>query len=142
VASVTGFELVEQPDRWTLDMTGAVVTQCRFDHAVTLLVDLSPGSVELRIEQPMEFERADGTLGVPLQGTAAQMAPALELLQQEPTSLEAYKDGRLRVHFAGGGRLAVEADPDYEVWTLTGPGGLRLVCLPGGDLAVWTPAGP
>lgn len=139
---MSGVALREEPDRWTLRWVDAVVTQCRFDHAVTLIIDTSPGYSELRIEQPMELvlpARPDGALRVPMHGTAVEMAPALELLQQVPTSLDASKDGRLVVHFAGGGLLSVEADDDYEPWTLTGPEGLRLVSLPGGDLAVWTP---
>lgn len=137
-----GVQLLEQQDRWTVRWADAVVSQCRFDHAVTLIVETSPGYSELRIEQPMDVvlpSRPDGPVRIPMHGSAAEMAPALELLQQVPTSLDAHKDGRLLLHFAGGGRLSVEADADYEPWTLTGPDGLRLVSLPGGDLAVWTP---
>ena len=103
---------------------------------------MSPGYSELRIEQPMDLvlpARPDRPVHIPMHGSAAEMAPALELLQQVPTLLDAHKDGRMLLHFAGGARLAVEADADYEPWTLTGPDGLRLVSLPGGDLAVWTP---
>ena len=29
-------------------------------------------------------------------------------------------------------------DPRYEAWTATGPDGMLVVTLPGGDLAVWS----
>ena len=139
---MTGTELVEQSDRWTVHWADAAVSQCRFDYAVTLIIETAHGFSELRIEQPMDLvlpARAGGSLRVPMHGSAVEMAPALELLHQVPTLLDAHKDGRLVLHFAAGGQLSVDADPEYEPWTLTGPDGLRLVSMPGGDLAVWTP---
>jgi len=49
--------------------------------------------------------------------------------------------GELQLCFAGGARLLVGADPDFESWAITAPGGILVVCLAGGELAVWgTPA--
>jgi hypothetical protein len=28
---------------------------------------------------------------------------------------------------------------DYESWNIVGPAGLRIVSLPGGELAIWSP---
>ncbi len=35
------------------------------------------------------------------------------------------------------GVVKVPVGQDYEPWELVGPGGVRVVSLPGGDLAVW-----
>lgn len=35
--------------------------------------------------------------------------------------------------------MTVVADERFEAWTIAGPGGLTIVCLPGGELAVWSP---
>lgn len=50
-------------------------------------------------------------------------------------------DGGLRIGFGGGAELLVGADDEAESWAVVGPGGLLIVCMPGGDLATWR-AGP
>ena len=45
--------------------------------------------------------------------------------------------GGLRIAFAGGSELVVGADAEYESWAVTGPDGVLIVCLAGGELAVW-----
>lgn len=139
---MSGLDLVEQPDRWTLTLQDAEVTRCSFDYAVTLSIYSSAGYLEIRIEQQLELTlptRPAEVVLVPEQGTAGQMAPALDLLHTVPLRVEAFKDGRLVVLLAGDGLLRVQPDDAYEAWTLTGPDDLRLVSIPGGDLAVWSP---
>jgi hypothetical protein len=46
--------------------------------------------------------------------------------------------GGLRIDFEGGARLLAEADPKYEAWTVAGPGGMKVVSVPGGGLSVWS----
>ena len=46
-------------------------------------------------------------------------------------------DGGLRIAFAGGSELVVGADAEYESWAVTAPDGVLIVCLAGGELAVW-----
>ena len=45
--------------------------------------------------------------------------------------------GTLTICFAGGSELAVEAHADVESWAVAQPGGVLVVCLPGGEVAVW-----
>ncbi|WP_037138756.1 DUF6188 family protein [Rhodococcoides fascians] len=46
-------------------------------------------------------------------------------------------DGALRLMFNDGTTLVAPADPDYEAWTISGPGGAMVVSMPGGGLAIW-----
>ncbi|WP_156934862.1 DUF6188 family protein [Pseudonocardia spinosispora] len=46
--------------------------------------------------------------------------------------------GGLCVEFVNGSTIVVAADDEYESWNLTGPQGLRIVCMPGGELAFWS----
>ena len=41
--------------------------------------------------------------------------------------------------FDDGHLLKVAPDPQYEAWTASGPDGMLVVSVPGGDLAVWSP---
>ena len=49
--------------------------------------------------------------------------------------------GELTVVFGGGAELLVCADADFESWAVAGADGL-VVCLPGGEVAVWDDASP
>lgn len=46
-------------------------------------------------------------------------------------------DGELQIGFGSGAELRVGADPDFESWAVTGPGGFLIVCLARGEVAVW-----
>ena len=50
-------------------------------------------------------------------------------------------DGQLHLAFADGAHIEVAPDEGYEAWNVTGPGGARIVSLPGGELAVWSAEG-
>ncbi len=44
----------------------------------------------------------------------------------------------LSLTFGDNSRLSIDPDPAFESWTLSGPTGERIVCMPGGELAVWS----
>lgn len=53
--------------------------------------------------------------------------------------------GTTEIAVAGGLTLAlssatlrVDPDPGYEAWELRGPGTEMVVCMPGGELAIWS----
>ncbi len=48
--------------------------------------------------------------------------------------------GELELCFASGSELVVGADDDFESWAVTSPDGFLMVCLAGGELAVWNEA--
>ena len=48
--------------------------------------------------------------------------------------------GELRLTFGSGAELLVGVDPDFESWAVTGPGGVLVVCLARGEIAVWGPS--
>lgn len=128
--------LREGDDRWFLGVSDTVIDQCCFDYGVALRV--SRGPWELRIEQPFSVTAPDGTkvLVVPEEG--AHLAVVLDkLLRGTIRDAFAFKDGRLELQLADGTVLEAPADDGFEAWVITGPVGVRVVSLPGGDLAVW-----
>ena len=50
--------------------------------------------------------------------------------------------GALHIVFGSGSELSVGVDADFESWAVTGPDGVLVVCLAGGELAVWGDAAP
>jgi hypothetical protein len=133
-------ELVEAADRWLVPMAGLTVTQCRLDYAFSVVVADEPaGSFEVRIEQPFTVASRGDELTIDPEGDPVQMAPALRVLRQEVEQAIAFKDGRLELTFGDGVLLRVPVGEDYEAWKIVGPAGLRIVSLPGGELAIWSP---
>jgi hypothetical protein len=46
-------------------------------------------------------------------------------------------DGELRINFGRGSELVVGVDADVESWAVAGRNGVLMVCLAGGEVAVW-----
>jgi hypothetical protein len=60
-----------------------------------------------------------------------------QVLQQVITASNADDDGTLRLEFANATTLKCPFDPDYEAWHTSGPGYNMVVCMPGGEYAIW-----
>jgi hypothetical protein len=65
------------------------------------------------------------------------LCPALELLGKSIKSASARKGGMLDTEFADGTRMQVDADSRFEAWEAVGQAGFRVVCMPGGEFAIW-----
>jgi hypothetical protein len=129
--------LEELSDRWLLPCRGLKVSQIMVDYALTFSLE---GRAAIVIENDATLAdrpgRAPGARTVELHPGRQDVGSALTLFGTTVNSAVAFKAGTLRLmldHF----QLIVRADPHYEAWSVTGPGDVRLVCTPGGQLAVW-----
>jgi hypothetical protein len=68
----------------------------------------------------------------------AEIGPQLTGILCEAHATE---NGTLQLEFESGSSIRVFADPDYEAWSVVGADGFRVVCMPGGELAVWSGGG-
>jgi Family of unknown function (DUF6188) len=120
-----------------LGFAGQKVTATEFGYAVRVAFS---GGYEIAIEVGFTLRTSDGDHRI-TPGENAQRDAALldELIGQVAILAAAGDDGGLRVDLDGGAGLLAGADPDYEAWTFAGPGGMKVVCLPGGGLSVWSP---
>lgn len=133
-----GSDLIEQSDRWLLPIVGGEVAQCRFDYALTLVIDRD-GSFEVRIEQPFTFEPPNGEeCSLDPASDPGRAGRALELLHDRVTGAAALKDGRLELKFESGAAIRVPGGGELEPWNVVGPGGLRFVSVPDGGLTIWS----
>lgn len=69
-------------------------------------------------------------------------APIRQLVGQVIVEATADESGALRICVDDGTVLRVPSDDAYEAWNLSGPHGALVVCMPGGELAVWDPKSP
>ncbi|WP_086821842.1 DUF6188 family protein [Allokutzneria sp. NRRL B-24872] len=125
-------ELIHLGDRWALPYRGMEVTQVRVDNALTLLLD---GGAVIAIEADAELSTPDGP--VRLRPGRQRVAEALALFGAKLTWEIIFKNGELHLGFSNGYHLTVEPDAKHEAWSATGPGELRVVCAPGGEITSW-----
>ena len=118
-----------------LRMLARQVTQLRFDHAVTLHLWQADGEVTIRIGGPFAVEVGGTTFQVD-PDAGENLGAALALLHADGAEARATAEGGLEVRFAGGLRLEVAPDPQFEAWELSDSRGAQVISTPGGGLAV------
>jgi hypothetical protein len=93
---------------------------------------------EIIIESPFNIHRNEVSVweGEPLSPGA--LTELLALLMQTVSRIRIEVDGSLALLFGNGARLRVPVDQMYEAWQIRADNGLLIVCLPGGDLSVWS----
>jgi hypothetical protein len=130
--------LTEHEDRWILPFRGLTVTQVPVDFAFGLNLD-DRGAVRLSSTAILGWvdvvARPDK---IELHPERQDVAAGIALFNTTVLSAVAFKSGALRLVFDTGRKRSVTGDPSYEAWTASGPGGMLIVSLPGGDLAVWS----
>jgi hypothetical protein len=119
-----------------LKLQGQLVVRQEYGYTDLLETD---GNFEIRIENDYTISLDDGAHHF----SPKHFNPGLELpnllLDRTISSSIAEADGTLNIGFDNGGRLKVPPHKTYEAWTLAGPQGQKVVCMPGGELAIWQP---
>jgi hypothetical protein len=134
--SPKSIELQESDEGWILPVVDQQVTRCLLDYAEVGL--LLANGININIGQVFAYVYSDGTeVGLDPEGEGVLLAPILRLRRMIVKSGMAFKDGRLQVHFEDGSHIEVPASQQFEAWNITGPGGLLIVSIPGGDLTIW-----
>jgi hypothetical protein len=125
-------------DRWILPYREMRVLQVRVSYQLTLVLD-GGASVDLESEAELGKVAPNTADAVTAQliPERQEVAPALSLFGAQVLSAVAFKSGGLRLVFDSGDLLCVQPNRQYEAWGATGPGTIRIVCQPGGGLAVW-----
>jgi hypothetical protein len=108
------------------------------------LAQLCVGAGDAQLRFANDFEVTfEGPIAVASAVSAPAMPNALDgvalllpLLNGEVTDVGVSDDGALSLT-VGGTILRCGADPDFEAWNFTRPGGERVVSTPGGALAIW-----
>lgn len=108
------------------------------DWTVTLRLDRDEDVFEASINQPFVIVAADGVeTRLDPENDVTGLGPVLSCVRTAITRATAFDDGRLEILFADGSVIRVPVSPDYEAWDFSGPAGLLVVSLPGGELAIW-----
>jgi hypothetical protein len=135
---VRSWHLQSSKGGWRLPIDQLGVSRCIVDHAFALEFHEGAQSAVVRIE---------GTFAILDQGRVhrltpaalKELGPAVGLFGQVVRSATASARGELEIAFEDGRVLSVQPDDRYEAWEIYGPGGMRAVCTPGGEVSVWQP---
>lgn len=120
-----------------LDLAGKTLQSVLIEHSIRL--QLSEGRFVL-VESPFSLDR-EGVSVVfsPEEDFEEAFEPIRRLIGLTVVEATADDSGALRIRFGDGTVLQVPSDDAYEAWNVSGPGGGLVVCMPGGELAVWNP---
>lgn len=125
--------LQEFADRYVIPMGGEPVGLIQLDFRLTYFIS----DFQLTFETGFTVEDDDQSHWIDPEKKDT-LLPGLRLFNRRVASAIAYKNGQLRVLFEDGAAIRSLANEAYEAWQFQGVGGLRIVCMPGGELAVWS----
>jgi hypothetical protein len=82
-----------------------------------------------------------GSACIDVENDASSAAPLLALIPKATVhSITVSTDGDLRIQFDSGHMCSISPEDNYESWQISGEEGLLMVCMPGGELAIFEPA--
>jgi hypothetical protein len=134
----------ELPDRWILPATGHIVSRWCVGDTVT--IELSNGDhadAEIHIARPFELQTAGRFWQRFWRPDTSHLVLRIAPKTQSGLKVKwaaAYKDGTLEMAFDDGSRLRVPPEAMFEAWEFTGLHGVKVIALPGGELAIWRTA--
>ncbi|GDY34030.1 DUF6188 family protein [Gandjariella thermophila] len=117
-----------------LDLRGQTVTAQEFGYTLSLATS---GGYEVHIEKDYSICSPQGVRSFSPDPSNVDSEQVRALAERDIVSLVAEESGVLTVAFPDGISLRGEPSDAYEAWNVTGPGGMRVVCMPGGELAKW-----
>ncbi|TDT97321.1 hypothetical protein EDD99_5442 [Streptomyces sp. 846.5] len=120
-----------------MNLRGLTVVEIGISFQLSLLLD-PEARVVLGCPFALTHYGDDGRQDVSLDPGRQDVTAAIRLFGAKVLSAVAFKTGSMRLVFDNGWHLNSRADPSFEAWDVLGPGGWRIISMPGGKLAVWS----
>ena len=119
-----------------IEVSGQCIT---VESSYPVLTVRTGNGYELQSEAAVKIVAADGTSWFGnVEDSDIASSPLWSSIQGVIESAVASVDGKMRIRFRSGASIELHPDAVYESWSVTGPGGFRVVCTPGGELAIWS----
>ena len=135
-SNTQSYRLTEYDDYWTIPIVGERLTQIIIGLGLRFQFLESEEQTFIWIGGEFHLE-VNGEKHLLSTEEPAKLEPLLALVNAAVESARAYKDGLLELNFEKRGKLSMHPHPEVESWGITGAYGLRVVCTPGGELAIW-----
>lgn len=124
-------------------LRGFTVMRCVVDYAFSLDLARPDAAVRgqewahVRIGGPFDYVVEDTTRRLHAEERPEELGPALRLFRQTVESASITQGGTLQIQFSGRAFLQIPSLAAYEAWELTEGDGRRLICMPGGEIAIF-----
>ncbi|WP_425455348.1 DUF6188 family protein [Allorhizocola rhizosphaerae] len=128
---------IDSEGKLPLPLSNCDVAMLRIDYALTFVIGHVMGTFELRISSDFSYYSQTGRVNLDPEDRPEELGPIIHLARSCIVSANASSGGSLSISFADGSWIDVPASEEFEAWQLSGPGGLRVISVPGGELAVW-----
>jgi hypothetical protein len=121
-----------------LPLIGRVVTRFCLDFAVNLEFLNAEPAYYLCIESDplLSQDENEVTLSLDDRAQAARLSIVARKIVRD---VRVYENGALIMSFGERLKLSVPANTKYEAWNVSASDGMKIVCMPGGRLAIWSP---
>ncbi|QPC83502.1 hypothetical protein G4Y79_03720 [Phototrophicus methaneseepsis] len=123
------------PDRWSLPINGARITQFLVDRALAIRFQHEAERTILRIENDFYFQTGGGVHQPISLSHKGEVGNILILYGQSVTDFAIRDSGRLEVSL-GEYRLVVDPHETVQAWQVVAESGLHVTCEPQGQLLI------
>ncbi|MHB0999695.1 MAG: DUF6188 family protein [Armatimonadota bacterium] len=129
--------LIEQPESWIVPLFGYEITLCCVGYNFQLHLQCNDLSSLIAIGDKIVLQIGDKRYNYSVETNPSALGPVLGLLHKTIESVTALKNGQLSIIISDEISLSVFPDISYEAWEVSISNGIRIVCMPGGTLAIW-----
>jgi hypothetical protein len=133
LAAAAAAELMSQ------GVVGRAITRLLLDFSVTLQAYvLGLPTVEIKLETPFEvLGAADEPVSIHPENLGDRAIEVAALFGAVIREVSVEATGILTVSFDDGQTIKAPPDASYESWSYVSDNGGRVICTPGGELAIW-----
>jgi hypothetical protein len=118
-----------------LGLRGRTVTSIHVEYALYLRLS---DRYDVTAESPFRLHLRDRSVELSPEADPDEVRALLgRLVGHRIVDARVSETGSLTICFDDSTRLSVDPDPAYEAWNVSGPAGFLIVCVPGGELAIW-----
>lgn len=129
-------DIIKKDENYIMPVKGAVINRFVIDNRFCMQF--------LELNDPMDI-LIEGKFFINFEGTKQEfdiqkfdtLGPAFHLFQKEIEYGKVYKNGNLEIKFKEGMLLTAPFDNKYECWEINTKSGVKIISLPGGELAIW-----
>ncbi|MFD3508801.1 DUF6188 family protein [Nocardia sp. NPDC058666] len=121
-----------------LEIVGQPISEVELGFTATIRIG-SPIEFELQIEGEIAFSTGDGkVMSAPSNNYGGISKELQATVGSTVTRADVSEIDGLSIELSSGAVLEVPVDERYEAWGIVGLSGYRVICLPGGELALWS----
>lgn len=112
----------------------------RVDFSIAFQIDHILGDFELRISGAFSYKSRIGAGMIDPDAHPEDLGPILRSARSGLLKGRVGSDGHLELQFGDGMLVDVPTSDEYEPWQIVSSSGLRVISMPGGQLAIWQPS--